>query len=50
VPREKEDKMDFEKWWNEIGSGIIPRPYDDWESHTKRVCEMLFNEIMQKEK
>ena len=37
--------MNFEKWWQDIGSGIIPDKDDDTESHTKKVCEILFNSI-----
>jgi len=35
--------MDFEKWWDEVGSGILPTPEDDFESHAKNVCMHLFN-------
>lgn len=29
----------FDKWWNETGSGIIPQTDDDMESHAKRVAK-----------
>ena len=30
--------MDFETWWHEIGSGILPLPGSDMEEHGKRVA------------
>lgn len=35
--------MSFLEWWNEVGSGIIPRPGEDREEHAKRVAEAAFN-------
>ena len=35
--------MNFEEWWNSVGSGIIPDKCEDMETHTKKVCEFLFN-------
>lgn len=29
--------MNFEKWWDEVGSGIVPENNEDHEEHTKRV-------------
>lgn len=33
---------EFEKWWYNIGSGIIPAKNEDHEEHTKRVCNQFF--------
>ena len=30
--------MDFETWWNETGSGILPLPGADMEEHGKLVA------------
>ena len=30
--------MDFETWWHEIGSGILPLPGADMEEHGKLVA------------
>lgn len=39
----------FDQWWDEIGSGIIPRANDDMESHAKRVAKRCFQDLeMQK--
>jgi len=35
----------FEKWWNEVGSGIAPKPTEDHEEHTKRVAYLLWKEL-----
>ena len=29
----------FEKWWAEVGSGLLPIQDDDFESHAKRSHE-----------
>ena len=36
---------DFEKWWRETGSGVLPKKDDDFESHTKNVCIKLYEWI-----
>lgn len=28
----------FDKWWNEIGSGMTPKDGDGMEEHAKRIC------------
>lgn len=35
----------FDKWWNETGSGIIPQIDDDMESHAKRVAKQAILNI-----
>lgn len=32
----------FEKWWNEIGSGLPPLPHEDQEAHAKRVAHVAW--------
>jgi len=40
----------FEQWWDHVGSGIIPRANDDFESHAQRVAKRCFQDFeMQKE-
>lgn len=34
----EEAAQDFEKWWNEVGSGCRPGPKDDMESHAHNVA------------
>jgi len=29
----------FEEWWYNIGSGIIPKENDDYETHAYNVCK-----------
>jgi len=29
---------EFKWWWDNIGSGIIPKDGDDMEEHARRVC------------
>lgn len=35
----QEVMAEFEKWWFDEGSGIIPKSNDDFESHAKHVAE-----------
>ena len=32
--------MNFEQWWNEIGSGLPPRASEDQEMHVMRVAKL----------
>jgi hypothetical protein len=32
----------FERWWDEIGSAIGPKPGEDIEEHTGRVARMAW--------
>ena len=38
----KSDNSDFDAWWNAEGSGLLPRSFDDMESHTRRVAEIAW--------
>jgi hypothetical protein len=38
-------ETNFEKWWDETGSGIIPQKDDDMESHAKRVAKQAILEM-----
>jgi hypothetical protein len=33
---------DFETWWHNEGSGILPRKNDDMESHAHRVARLAW--------
>lgn len=35
-------EIQFQKWWHDIGSGIVPLPDDDYETHAKRVAMMAY--------
>lgn len=35
-------KSDFETWWDETGSAIIPNPNHDMEQHAKRVAFVAY--------
>lgn len=34
--------MNFDQWWNEVGSALRPEPNEDQEEHSKRVCMAAF--------
>jgi hypothetical protein len=36
------DCSGFDAWWHNEGSGIVPRPDDDMESHAHRVAEIAW--------
>lgn len=38
--------MDFETWWNETGSGILPLPGADMEEHGKLVAGEAWDEAI----
>ena len=37
--------LDFDDWWDDIGSGIAPEKGEDKEEHTKRVCKTLYSTL-----
>ncbi len=41
---------DFETWWRNEGSGILPRKNDDMESHAKRIARLTWNRATYKAK
>lgn len=34
--------MNFDQWWNEVGSALRPEPNEDQEEHSKRICMAAF--------
>lgn len=34
---------EFERWWDEEGSGMCPLPGEDAETHVKRVCKIAWD-------
>jgi hypothetical protein len=39
---------EFEKWWNEVGSGIRKEPIHDYEEHTEKVCRQFYTDVVKK--
>lgn len=35
---DNEQELEFQKWWNEVGSGIYPLRHEDQEEHAMRVA------------
>lgn len=35
---EEKAQAAFNRWWKDEGSGMIPKPDDDMESHAKRIA------------
>jgi len=36
------ERTAFEKWWHDEGSGMIPQPGEDAETHVRRICEIAW--------
>ena len=45
--REKLLQLNFDKWWHEIGSGIIPKSTEDLEEFSKKVAFAAFKSRQQ---
>jgi hypothetical protein len=37
------DTTTFDVWWYNIGSGVIPEPGDDHETHVHRVARLAWD-------
>jgi hypothetical protein len=40
--KQEQIQQDFDTWWDQEGSGIIPLKEHDWEEHSKRISEIAW--------